>query len=132
MNNTGKHLGIVVLAVIVLSMTATAGAYGQSLPPTIPWPADSVWGLYGVSGLRQPSGTQVHGQVQTGTFNVILTGANKAVYDNLVGQISGMGGVLLQETTTDEAIMTMFVTSNQRMVVVTFVAKENAVNIVAQ
>jgi len=119
-------------AVVVLLMTVAVGAQAQSLPPAIPWPADSVWSVYGVSGLVQPSGTQVHGQVMTGTFNIILTNAGKAVYDNLVAQISGMGGVPLQETATDEAIMVMFVTSNQRMDVVTLSVKENAVNIVAQ
>jgi len=132
MKNTGKHLGIVVLTAVVLSMVVAAGAFGQSLPPTIQWPAESVWALYAVPGLQQPAGTQVHGEVAPGTLNIVLSGANKAAYDGIVAHIRSVGGVPIMEDSNDEAVSGMYMTGGQRIIVVAYNIKESAVAIIGQ
>ena len=85
----------------VNTVPADSGSGYESMP-VIAWLSDSEWGRYGLSGLRQPAGTRLVGQVQgTGTMLALLD-ADRAVYDNIKGQIQGMSGwTLLNESVGD-------------------------------
>ena len=52
------------------------------------WPADSAWNVFGLSGLALPAGALViQTASQTDSLETTLVG-NKAVYDNLVNQLT--------------------------------------------
>jgi hypothetical protein len=87
---------------------SSGGSGGTSTAPernysgnsqTVPWPSDTEWGRYGLSGLRQPPGTDVTGAaLYQGTYHVGLINGGRPAFENLVAQIERMPGA---EITTD-------------------------------
>jgi hypothetical protein len=75
---------------------------------TVPWPSDTEWGRYGLSGLRQPPGADVStAALYQGAYHVGLINGGRPAFENLVAQIERMSGAEL---------MTDVNTSNGRMV----------------
>ena len=129
MKNKFKFLGIIAMvAVIGFTMTAclTVGTSGDSgsataespspntqassgggagSVPAMEWPSDADWGRFGLSGLRQPPGDySITGHQTTGfssSLTIMLLDADKAVYDNLVGQVRGISGLTLMGENTE-------------------------------
>ncbi|ULQ61076.1 hypothetical protein K7I13_07435 [Brucepastera parasyntrophica] len=68
---------------------------------TVPWPSDTEWARYGLSGLRQPSGTSVTGAaLYMGNYIVGLINGGKPAFDDLVSQIEKMSGAELMTNMT--------------------------------
>ncbi|MDR1932649.1 MAG: hypothetical protein LBQ57_07510 [Spirochaetales bacterium] len=90
------------------SSSGSGGSGGTSTAPernysgssqTVPWPSDTEWGRYGLSGLRQPPGTDVTAAaLYQGAYHVGLINGGKPAFENLVAQIENMPGA---ELTTD-------------------------------
>jgi hypothetical protein len=60
---------------------------------TVPWPQDSSWSRYGLSGLTQPSGTSVTGAaLYQGYYMVGLINGGRPAFDDLVGQVDRISG----------------------------------------
>jgi hypothetical protein len=63
---------------------------------TVPWPSDTEWGRYGLSGLRQPPGTDVTGAaLYQGSYHVGLINGGRPAFENLIAQIERMSGAEL-------------------------------------
>ncbi|MDR0403938.1 MAG: hypothetical protein LBH35_10165, partial [Treponema sp.] len=63
---------------------------------TVPWPSDTEWGRYGLSGLRQPPGTDVTAAaLYQGSYHVGLINGGRPAFENLVAQIDRMSGAEL-------------------------------------
>jgi hypothetical protein len=91
------------------------------------WPADDVWASYYLSGLQQPSGTNVTIINMYGTYTVMLDNADKAAFDNLVGQVEKMSNWKVQERKADAVA---FVNAGKAGLVIAFDSKEKKVTIV--
>jgi len=152
MKNTSKTFGIIaIVAIIGFVMTscqttssgpnkleaaskqadaaaATAGADYSSMP-AIDWPSNTVWGQYGLAGLQQPEGTSVvGGQQGAGMYQVALLDANKAVYDNIAGQLSAMSGITKSgEDTDDKGSASVFMTDAFKMILLSYSIADNVV-----
>jgi hypothetical protein len=95
----------------------SGGSSGTSTAPernysgssqTVPWPSAGEWGRYGLSGLRQPPGTDVTAAaLYQGTYHVGLINGGRPAFEDLVAQIENMSGAEL---------MTDLSTSDGRMV----------------
>jgi len=156
MKNTVKVLGIgALVAVIGFATTgclsvgnggagssgtfATAGVAAAAEPadgyrydsmPAIAWPSGDVWGRYGLSGLQQPPGTgEFVGQTSPGYFQVAALNANKAVFDNLVGQVRRMNAWLfLEEDADKDGSAAVFMGSaGQGVLIITYVISDGIV-----
>jgi hypothetical protein len=63
---------------------------------TVSWPSNTEWGRYGLSGLRQPPGTDVNAAaLYQGAYHVGLINGGKPAFENLVIQIERMSGAEL-------------------------------------
>jgi hypothetical protein len=63
---------------------------------TVPWPSDTEWGRYGLSGLRQPPGTDVTmAALYQGAYHVGLINGGRPAFESLVTQIERMSGAEL-------------------------------------
>ncbi len=74
---------------------------------SVPWPSDSTWNRYSLSGLKQPSGTTVTGAaLYYGQYIVAMINGGKAACEELVSQIDGrVGAELVTDLTTTEGDM---------------------------
>ena len=85
--------------------TQASSGGGTASMPDMEWPSDEDWGRFGLSGLQQPPGDySITGRQMTGlasSITVMLLDADKAVYDNLVGQIRGISGLTLMGENTE-------------------------------
>jgi len=125
---------------VVNDAPSGSGGSNFSSLPVITWPADSVWGQRGLSGLRQPSGTRVVGEINTGalgvitSFYIVLLDADKAAYDNIRGQITAMGFTLMspENTTAEGQAVGLVKQSTMNVVAVRYIINENAVAIMPQ
>jgi len=147
MKNSQKFIGIIAIAAIIVFSYAscitlgTGGDSGSSARsssdystmPVIDWPADSVWSQYGLTGLRQPSGTRAVGGFRaSGYYQVVLLDATRATYDNLTGQVRGMSGfTFLQEETEKDSVASAFMSASHKMVSVGYSIADKAVVITA-
>ena len=64
----------------------------QGSSRTVPWPSDREWARYGLSGLKQPPGTDVVSSGMVGSlvvkyFGVTLINGGQRAFDNLLDQI---------------------------------------------
>jgi hypothetical protein len=74
---------------------------------TVPWPSDAEWGRYGLSGLRQPPGTDVSAAaLYQGAYHVGLINGGKPAFENLAAQIEKMAGAeLMTDVNTSDGRM---------------------------
>ncbi len=84
---------------------------------TVPWPSDSSWARYGLSGLRQPAGTDVTGAaLYMGYYLVELINGGRPAFDNLVSQIDRMPDSQLVTEVMDSTSMMVGYSTPQGMV----------------
>jgi hypothetical protein len=99
------------------SSSGSGGSGGTSTAPernysgssqTVPWPSDTEWGRYGLSGLRQPPGTDVTAAaLYQGAYHVGLINGGRPAFENLIAQIERMPGAeLMTDVNTSEGRMT--------------------------
>ncbi len=75
---------------------------------TVPWPQDSSWARYGLSGLRQPAGTDVTGAaLYMGQYMVSLINGGRPAFDNLAAQIDAIPGSELMTEIMDSESATV-------------------------
>jgi hypothetical protein len=74
---------------------------------TVPWPSDTEWGRYGLSGLRQPAGAEVTAAaLYQGSYHVGLINGGRPAFDDLMAQIEGMPGAeLITDMNTSDGRM---------------------------
>jgi len=135
MKKTFKHLGIITLTAVIIfgsAVNASASDFDYNQMPATNWPSDSVWGQYDLTGLRQPSGTTVHGGMFGSHFIIFLSNADKAAYDNLSAQIRRINGfTMIQEETEDGVTSIAFMSPSFKMVAVSYSISEKVVAIQA-
>jgi hypothetical protein len=96
--------------------SGSGGAGGTSTAPernysgssqTVPWPSDTEWGRYGLSGLRQPPGTDVTAAaLYQGTYHVGLINGGRQAFENLIAQIENIPGAeLMTDVNTSDGRM---------------------------
>jgi hypothetical protein len=85
----------------------TSNSRNSGSSQTVPWPADSVWSRYGLSGLQQPPRTEVAGAaLYMGYYVVALVNGGDSAFDFLVAQIDKMNGAeLISEMNTSDGKM---------------------------
>ncbi len=75
---------------------------------TVSWPQDSSWARYGLSGLRQPAGTEVSGAaLYMGQYVVSLINGGRPAFDNLAAQIDAIPGSELMTEVMDAGSATV-------------------------
>ena len=103
------------------SAASSGSAGGTSTAPernyqgssrTVPWPSDREWARYGLSGLKQPPGTDVVSSGMVGSivvkyFGVTLINGGQRAFENLLDQIEAIPNseLTMSSTTSDEQVM---------------------------
>jgi hypothetical protein len=81
---------------------------------TVPWPSDIEWGRYGLSGLKQPAGTDVTAAaLYMGYYVVTLINGGRPAFDSLVAQIEKMPETeLVSDVNTSDGKLVGYLTAS--------------------
>jgi hypothetical protein len=83
----------------------------------VPWPQDSTWARYGLSGLRQPMGTDVTtAALYMGYYMVNLINGGRSAFDSLASQIDRMPNTQLITEVMDSGSMMVGYSTPEGMV----------------